>query len=468
MATEYFLRMGDGKRVSMTKEQIKEDTLAGVGNAVDYGQVPELTADEIDKLIEICTMPGKSVSVEHGMEIPVTHDIGTIRLDGDQGNSGVGIPSSRLVGMMMHERAFGADTMELGHIDYSFKPVKPIVSNECQAMEVAQQNMIVPLFYGAMPNMGLYYTPDGPFENPGDLLKAFKLEEAFASMEHSAEHLTRDIVWIMQKLMASGADGVNLDTTGAAGDADAYGTLTAVKALREEFPDMYIEVGSAGESWIGMHGMLEFEGTVLAGLWPHQQVKLVEKAGANVFGPAVNTNTSKTFPWNLARSVTFTKECSRVSKIPIHADMGMGVGGIPMLETPPIDAVTRASKAIVEIAGVDGIQIGVGDPLGMPIAHIMASGMTGLRAGGDLVARMQFSKNMRIKEAKEYVAKKVGVDAFDLSDEYAMRDVREELGIGVITSVPGAPKGIAAKMNIEKVLNTKINCCDTFRNQLKQ
>ena len=79
---------------------------------------------------------------------------------------------------MMHERAFGADTMELGHIDYSFKPVKPVVSNECQAMEVCQQNMIIPLFYGAMPNMGLYYTPDGPFENPGDLMKAFKIQEA--------------------------------------------------------------------------------------------------------------------------------------------------------------------------------------------------------------------------------------------------------------------------------------------------
>ena len=55
-----------------------------------------LSADEIDKLAEILMMPGKAVSVEQGMEIPVTHDIGTIRLDGDQGNSGVGIPSSRL------------------------------------------------------------------------------------------------------------------------------------------------------------------------------------------------------------------------------------------------------------------------------------------------------------------------------------------------------------------------------------
>lgn len=355
MSVEYALRMGDGSRTYLTKDQIKEEVLQGGGNAVDYGGVPELSGNEIDKLIEILTLPGKTVSVEYGKEVPVTHDIGTLRIDGDQGNSGVGIPSSRLVGIMMHERAFGADTMELGHIDYSYKPVKPIISQECQAMEVCQQNTIIPLFYGAMPNMGLYYTPDGPYKNPGDLMKDFKLDEAFESIENSAEHLTRDIVWIMQRLYASGADGINLDTTGAAGDGDMYGTLNAVKALREEFPDMYIELGMAGENVIGMHGGLEFAGTTLAGLWPHQQVPLVEKAGASVFGPVVNTNTSKTFPWNMARSIAFIKAASAESNLPVHVDMGMGVGGIPMMETPPIDAVTRASKAMVEMAGVDGI-----------------------------------------------------------------------------------------------------------------
>jgi len=355
MTVEYALRMGDGSRTYLTKGKIKEELLQGAGNAVDYGSVPELSGDEIDKLMEILLLPGKSVSVEYGYEVPVTHDIGTLRIDGDQGNSGVGIPSSRLVGIMMHERAFGADTMELGHIDYSYKPVKPIISQECQTMEVCQQNTIIPLFYGAMPNMGLYYTPDGPYENPGDLLKDFKLEEAFQSIENSAEHLTRDIVWIMQKLYASGADGINLDTTAAAGDGDMYATLNAVEALRKELPDMYIELGMAGENVIGMHGGLQYAGTTLAGLWPHQQAPLVEKAGASVFGPVVNTNTSKTFPWNLARAITFIKEASKASKIPVHVDMGMGVGGIPMMETPPIDSVTRASKAMVEMAGVDGI-----------------------------------------------------------------------------------------------------------------
>jgi dimethylamine--corrinoid protein Co-methyltransferase len=103
----------------------------------------------------------------------------------------------------------------------------------------------------------------------------------------------------------------------------------------------------------------------------------------------------------------------------------------------------------------------------MPTAHIMTSGMSGIRAAGDLVARMEFAKSMRIKEAKEFVARKLGVTPGDLSDEHIMRDLREELGLGVITSVAGAPKGLAAKMNIEKLLGTRINCCEKFRKQLR-
>lgn len=353
--TEYALRMGDGKRIFLTKEQIRADLEAGTADAADLGSIPVLTGNELDKLAEILMMPARMVGVEPGKEVPVTHDIGTIRLDGDQGNSGVGIPTSRLAGCMVHERAMGADTMELGHIDYSFKPVKPVIAQEQQAMEVCQQNMIVPLFYGAMPNMGLYYTPDGPFENPGDLMKAFKITEAQKSMEHAADHLTRDMIWIMQKMMFAGADGVNFDTTGAAGDGDMFATLRAVEALRKQYPDMYIEVGMAGELVLGMHGELQYDNTTLAGLWPHQQAPLAAKAGANVFGPVVNTNTSRSSAWNLARAVTFVKEAVKASPIPCHVNMGMGVGGIPMLETPTIDAVSRASKAMVEIAGVDGI-----------------------------------------------------------------------------------------------------------------
>jgi len=44
--------------------------------------------------------------------------------------------------------------------------------------------------------------------------------------------------------------------------------------------------------------------------------------------------------------------------------------------------------------------VGVGDPLGMAIAHAIASGMGGMRAAGDLVARMQIARGMKIDEAK--------------------------------------------------------------------
>lgn len=100
----------------------------------------------------------------------------------------------------------------------------------------------------------------------------------------------------------------------------------------------------------------------------------------------------------------------------------------------------------------------------MAIAHFVASGMGGIRAAGDLVARMEFDQKMKIDEAKDYVAKKLGITAFDLSDEYLLREVREETGIGVITGVPNTPRGIAAKMNIEDLLDIKINSCEKFRN----
>lgn len=355
MTTEYAIRMGDGQQIYMTKEQILEEMFEGIADAADLGTIPELSADEADELADIIMAPTRTVGVTPGKEVVMTHDGGTINIDADQGSSGVGIPTSRLAGCLIEERAFGADTMELGHIDYSFKPVKPIIAHECQAMDVVQQNAIVPMFYGAMPNLGLYYTPDGPYENPGDLMKAFKIKEAQESMESAADHLIRDAVYVMQHMMESGADGVNFDTTGAAGDGDVYATIKAIEILRNEFPNMYIESGMAGELVLGLHGELEYDGTVLAGLWPHEQAPLLAKAGSNVFGPVCNTNTSKSFAWNVGRSVTFTKAAVKASPIPCHANMGMGVGGVPMTEVPAIDALTRANKAMVEIAGVDGI-----------------------------------------------------------------------------------------------------------------
>jgi dimethylamine--corrinoid protein Co-methyltransferase len=97
----------------------------------------------------------------------------------------------------------------------------------------------------------------------------------------------------------------------------------------------------------------------------------------------------------------------------------------------------------------------------------MATGMGGIRTAGDLVAWMQISRRMKLNEAKKYVAKKLGVDVLDLTNEEVMRRLREDLGIGIITSVAGSPKGIRAKIKIAELLEIPINSVTLFNSQLK-
>ena len=102
----------------------------------------------------------------------------------------------------------------------------------------------------------------------------------------------------------------------------------------------------------------------------------------------------------------------------------------------------------------------------MPIAHVMASGMGGIRTAGDLVARMQMARKMRLPDAKRYVAGKLGISVVDLSDEQVMREVREELDIGIITSVPGCAKGMEAKFRIAQLLDIEINSVNRFKSKI--
>lgn len=106
---------------------------------------------------------------------------------------------------------------------------------------------------------------------------------------------------------------------------------------------------------LGMHGEIEFEGRRLAGMYPHDQARVSAAAGADIFGPAVNVNTSRSTAWNLARAVTFVKYTAEVSEIPVHPNVGMGVCGVPMCVEAPIDCVTRAAKALVMIGKADGL-----------------------------------------------------------------------------------------------------------------
>ena len=104
-------------------------------------------------------------------------------------------------------------------------------------------------------------------------------------------------------------------------------------------------------------------------------------------------------------------------------------------------------------------------------AHAQASGMGGMRAAGDLVARMQMTRRMRIKEAKQYVAGKLGCTTRDLSDPIAMEQIRIENGFGLLpftSSVqPDAAGMMEAKFNISRVLDIPINCVERFKERAR-
>jgi len=163
------------------------------------------------------------------------------------------------------------------------------------------------------------------------------------------------MVAVADAMWEAGADGIDFDTAGAAGDADLLATLLAVEKIRAAHPDMGIEVGMAGEFVLGVHGQLEYDGVRLAGLWPREQMALVRRAGATIFGPAVNVNTRKSGAWNIARALTLVKPCMDVAEVPVHMNVGMGVGGVPMSSHLPLDAVSRASRACVDILQLDGL-----------------------------------------------------------------------------------------------------------------
>jgi dimethylamine---corrinoid protein Co-methyltransferase len=110
--------------------------------------------------------------------------------------------------------------------------------------------------------------------------------------------------------------------------------------------------------------------------------------------------------------------------------------------------------------------VGIGDPLGMACSHALASGMGGMRTAGDLVARMQMTRGMRLDQAKRHVAERLSVSTAELSDPLLMHDVRRELGLGLIPvqelTYPNEPGAIEAKFHISEVLEVPINSVQKF------
>ncbi len=337
-------RMGDGGLIETTRSELRAELEQGTLAAAKRAKVPPLTEDELAHLLEIFASPASFVSVEQGDELILSCD-----------GTGGQIASSRLEDLREWEASLGSDLVELYHVDYSYKAIKTIRHVEQQAMRAVQLLLTVPVQYGAMPNLGLYSRPDGPLPNWSELMPQGRIDEARAAQEEAVELAAEDMVYVGEGMWVAGADGVDFDTAAAAGDADFLATLRAVEELRRRCPDIGIELGMAAEFVLGMHGGLTYDGVRLAGLWPREQMKLAAKAGATVFGPAINVNTGRTVAWNTARALTIVKPCCEEATIPVHMNVGMGVGGVPMTPFPPTDAVSRVATACRAVGRLDGL-----------------------------------------------------------------------------------------------------------------
>jgi dimethylamine--corrinoid protein Co-methyltransferase len=337
-------RMGDGTLARLTRSQIRADVEAGTEAAAKRAKLPPLAADEIEHVTDVYASAARFTGVDLGDEIVLSCD-----------GTGMKTHATRQQDMQSFEQWMGADLVELCVGDYSLKVVRTILPYEAQCLHDAQLQMVVPMQYGVMPNLGLYSKPDGPCQNWNELLPLADIDGARGAEEEAVEMAVADMVKLADAMWEAGADGLDWDTTGASGDPEFLAALRATEIVRKKYPDMGVELGMAGEFVLGMHGELEWDGVRLAGLWPREQLLLAQKAGATMFGPVVNVNTGKSCAWNIARAIAIVKPCMAVATIPVHMNAGMGVGAVPMFVHPPGDAVCRAAKACVDILRLDGL-----------------------------------------------------------------------------------------------------------------
>ncbi len=344
MDRKYPVRFGDGSLVAMTRAEIRADVEAGTEAGARRAKAPALESAEIDHITDVYASTARFTGVDLGTEVVLSYD-----------GCGCQAIGTRINDLQSYEQMLGADIVELWHMDYCYKAARTVLPYEQGTMRAAQRVLTAPVQYGAMPDLGRYTVPDGPCQNWSELMPLGKIDEARDAQMEAVEHAVRDIVLVCEGMAEAGADGFDFDTSGAAGDADLLAALTAAETLRAEFPDLGIEMGMASECTLGMHGHLEYKGQRLAGMWPAQQVKVAAEAGAHIWGAAVNVNTGKSCAWNVARAVTLLRPACEEAAIPVHANVGMGVCGVPMTLRPPVDAVCRASRTLVDLLRLDGL-----------------------------------------------------------------------------------------------------------------
>lgn len=188
--TKILTRMGDSSNVELTMDELRAEFITGSEEAAQKAKIPALTENEIDYLVDMFAAPTRIWGVQRGNEVVMTKDGCVNALNSSRVSSGVTAPVNREVGVRLFESMLGFDSMEVSHNDYSVKPQRFLKALEQLHVEILMETTIFPLLYGFMPNLGLYFRPDGSFENPSDLLPLGKIKEAREAQEAAARRVS--------------------------------------------------------------------------------------------------------------------------------------------------------------------------------------------------------------------------------------------------------------------------------------
>ena len=228
MAQRIPTRLGDGSLVEMTRAEVEADLACRLGGGRQARQGRAAHARRPRPPARHLHLPGQ---VQRGRRRRRSRPL--LRRLGQRSTSALQ-PEQLLV----YQNHLGADILELGTYDYSYKAVQTVVSSQTAVAEGrAAADCVVPLNYGAMPDLGRYSRPDGPAANWSELMPLGKIDEARAAQDEAIELAVDDMVVVGDRLGAAGVDGLDFDTAGASGDADLLATLrTARSGARRRSP----------------------------------------------------------------------------------------------------------------------------------------------------------------------------------------------------------------------------------------
>ena len=275
MEPKIVTRMGDGSRIEMTPSEIRADVEDGVAAAVKRAKVPPLTADEIDHLVDIFTSTARFASVDVGDEVILSSD----------GTCSIGAGST-VENLLIYQNSLGADILELGAADYSYKAVKTIVTTEAQRMQdgAAQHRRAAPVRRDARPRVA---TRSPTARSPTGRSCCRSARSTRRGRRRKRRSSWRSTTCCSSATISGRPAPTAWTSTPPAprGDADLLATLRVVETLRERYPDIGLQVGMASEMVLGMHGELEYKGRRLAGMWPHEQVRWPRRPGRRSSDP---------------------------------------------------------------------------------------------------------------------------------------------------------------------------------------